>query len=93
LFLAKEVEPMGSESVHRHFTKGEAEALVGKTFENMVALPDVPQGAHGLVIATAHQNRNWMVVIQWERSQRRRKGQELYRWFTKNELGRSLREV
>ncbi len=83
---------MSSENVREHFTKAEAEALVGKTFEN-IKLPNVPKGARGLVVATDYQNRNWLVVIKWELSYRRHRGQGMHRWLTKDEMQRLLREV
>jgi hypothetical protein len=93
LFLAREGEPMSSQSGSMHFTKGEAEALVGKTIETGVKLPSVPKGTRGLVVATDCQNRNCLVVIKWGLNSRRRGGQGRYSWFTKDEMQRFLRDA
>jgi hypothetical protein len=92
-FLAREGEPMSTQSGHVHFTKGEAEAEVGKTLETGVMFPNVPKGTRGLVVATDCQNRNWLVVIKWGQRSRRRAGQGRYSWFTKDEMERILREA
>jgi hypothetical protein len=84
---------MSSQSGHVHFTKGEAEAEVGKTLETGVMFPNVPKGTRGLVVATDCQNRNWLVVIKWGQRSRRRAGQGRYSWFTKDEMERILREA
>lgn len=75
------------------FTKGQAEALLGKTFESTVALPNVRKGARGLVIAIEHVDRSWQVVIQWQINARDRGRHGQIGWFIQDELQWCLREV
>jgi hypothetical protein len=78
---------------HTEFTKEEASALVGKAFETIAELAEVPKGVRGLVVTTQRQSKTWLVVIKWEMHNTITAGQGRYQWFTKIEMQQCLREV
>ncbi len=84
---------MSGESRREYFTKNEAQGLIGKAFEAIADLQGAPLGARGLVVATDHQGRHWLVIIQWERDSRQHAAQKQLSRFTKDEMQRSLREA
>ncbi len=48
------------------FSEQEAKALVGHTFEVMIALTGVPRGTVGRVIEAIPVGSNWNIEVEWE---------------------------
>jgi hypothetical protein len=71
------------------FTKREADTLIGKTYETVVELPDVPQGTRGIAVAADNARDNWLVGIQWQLIP----GRGRQSWLTKSELQKYTQEV
>jgi hypothetical protein len=71
------------------FTKREADALIGKTYQTVAELPNVPQGTRGIVVATDHVGSIWLVGIQWQLIP----GRGRQSWLTKFELQKYTQEV
>ena len=68
------------------FSRGEAEALIGRSFETLVDLPDAPKGARGTVVGIDPQDQRGLIVIRWEQNVARRGPHMPHTWH-----GSSLR--
>jgi hypothetical protein len=79
----------------RNFTKAEAHALIGKTFESLVEFSGVPKGTRGKVVAADKQGLgHWDVVIEWELpDDAAGRSRRLRDWFSHDEMQRFMREV
>ncbi len=77
------------------FTKAEAEALIGKTFECLIEHAGLPKGTRGLVVGADRMGEGYSLVIQWE-LQLRSVGirtAPLRDWVMKEDVQEFLQEV